>query len=303
MDSTKLWSYCSPCGQNTKHSILFNKTIAEYVTDEHYHIGNFIYQVVECNGCEQLSFRREYHDHTDIYQEGEELTCRKYTDIYPSSLINHKPLDHTYHIPEKIRYVYDQTILALKGESRLLAGVGFRAIIEAICQHEKIKGSNLESKINGLAKNRLLTDKESERLHPIRFLGNDAVHEMEAPSDEKLLLVLHIIEHLLESLYILDNNAKDVLDTIIRDYPDFEKLFFNCTGKCQEGEIKTLIEILNKNIRRISPENLKQLEALLIDNINNKLVSNVIIVENTQGAFCADARYRIISTIDVNLPF
>ncbi|ANI88833.1 hypothetical protein A9P82_05740 [Arachidicoccus ginsenosidimutans] len=163
--------------------------------------GMQTYYILECCGCESISFRTEYIDYLKAQYEETDVNAdsNKTIAIYPKQLKNRKELSSIYYLPARIQDVYEQTILALKGDSRLLAAVGFRAILEAICIEEKIKGQNLEQKINNLVKNRLITEKEAERLHTIRFLGNDSVHEMEIPSDKRLYLVLDIIEHLLNN--------------------------------------------------------------------------------------------------------
>lgn len=278
MSDKILRNYCSFCKNETKHSVLF-----ERIFEGEFEEFKIYKQTVECLGCEYISFRTEEHDFWDInpdafyYDEetDEEVEIEgveKYTiniETFPYTLTGHSQLKNLYNIPSQIRSVYDQTILAFKGKSYLLAGVGFRAIIEAICIQEKIKGSNLEIKINNLAKNRLITERESERLHTIRFLGNDSVHEMEIPKEGKLFLVLDIIENLLKNLYILDKEAKSILDTIITEYSDFEDFLWRCSEKLNETEEKTLKEILGKHIRRIKID-LENAEKIVISRINSK---------------------------------
>lgn len=277
MSNKILRNYCSFCKNETKHTILFERIFEGDFQEYKIHK-----QTVECLGCEYVSFRIEEHafwdinpdafyyneDDEEIEIEGEE----KYKidiETFPYNLTGHSQLKNLYNVPNQIRSVYDQTILAFKGKSYLLAGVGFRAIIEAICIQEKIKGRNLEIKINNLAKNRLITERESERLHTIRFLGNDSVHEMEIPKEGKLFLVLDIIENLLKNLYILDKEAKSILDTIITEYSDFEDFLWSCSEKLNEKEDKTLKEILGKHIRRIKID-LENVEKIVISRINSK---------------------------------
>jgi hypothetical protein len=81
---------------------------------------------------------------------------------------------------------------------------------------EKIKGKTLEARISKLA--------TQERLHAIRFLGNDAAHEIKKPTDKQISVALRIIEHLITTVYILDEEAKGKLDTIVVDLADFKKL-------------------------------------------------------------------------------
>lgn len=262
MTNKVIWNYCSSCGRSTKNTILFNRGKKEVDEKYDFEYGLNVFLVLECNGCETISFRKEYHNFLEFDNEGKQEIEVK---LYPSVLQNHKPIN-SYYLPAKIKDVYNHTILALKGESKLLAGVGFRAIIEAICIEENIKGRNLEQKINNLTKNRFITEKESERLHSIRFLGNDSIHKMEIPEQKKLLIVLNIIEHLLKNIYLIDRDAKGVLDTIIKTYPDFEELVKDCARKIKIGEKKTLSEILGKHSRRI-PVDISIFEKGLLNRI------------------------------------
>lgn len=270
-----IWSYCSSCDRETKNTILFKKSKVERLDNQFddYEIGSETFKVLECNGCENLSFRKDYQDFTisEFDEFGNEINQIEIKSS-PSVLENNTPILHTNHLPEKISDIYEQTILAIKGGSKLLAGVGYRAVIEAICNQENIKGQSLEQKINNLSKNRLITEKEAERLHSIRFLGNDSVHEMQIASDNKLMLVLNIIEHLLNNLYIIDKKLKYVLDTIVKDYNGFEELLQECLGSCNVGEEKTLKEILGKHIRRIYTD-ISLLEQKLIQRINNSEIT------------------------------
>lgn len=268
MENTKSKNYCPSCRKDTNHSLLFNQKQSTQYHEEDYRWSK-LFQVIQCDGCESIQYREVYSDETMI-QYDEEGNLEHFDEIsyYPPFLKINSILENSYHIPQKIRIVYHETIQAFKAKSYLLSGVGFRAVIEAICIQEGIKGKNLEQKILNLLKNKLITDKESNRLHSIRFLGNDSVHEMVVPSEKKLYIVLNIIEHLLNNLYIIDKEAKSELDTIIDNYEDFSKLISLKIEKLKEGEEKSLKEILEKNIRRISSDNLAIFTETLISKID-----------------------------------
>lgn len=299
MKVDKIWNYCSKCNQHTKQQALFIKQ-KEYQDLEEYEYGKYTYIVLECCGCESISYRTEYVDYlqADANELSRENPTVKSYQIFPKVLNGRKPIS-SYYIPEKILSVYEQTILALKGESELLTAVGFRAILEAICLEENIKGQNLEQKINNLAKNRFITEKEAERLHTIRFLGNDSVHEMEIPSTKKLYLVLDIIEHLLRNIYIIDNEMKYVLDTIIKKYEEFEYLVIERLGEFSVGDTKTLNEILGKHIRRINTD-LGILEKDLKNRID-KLIFNHLSINKERSN--EESTFYIILKNQSDFPF
>lgn len=297
MSNKIIWNYCSSCCQDTKHTVLFQKEVTEKDSENEFELSKLTFQIVECNGCESVSFRREFLDYLQLEIEEEYATENPEIKLYPSPLQNHKLLSYTYSLPKKIRLVYEQTILALKGESKLLAAIGFRAVIEAICIEEKIKGQNLEQKINNLVKSRLITDKEGERLHSIRFLGNDSVHEIEMPNDDKLFLVLNIIEQLLRNLYIIDAQARYKLDTIIKTYQEFESLLWLCVQRFQLNEAKSLKEILGKHIRRIT-SNLEDLEKQLVDRIQKSEITFLALQNESQEIYT----YIILENVE-EMPF
>jgi len=115
--------------------------------------------------------QNEGHDYESSYpDEYDNWTHDISVNIYPSPLKNHRPISERHLLPAQIKTVYSESIEALKADCKLLAGVGFRAVIEAICIDKNITGRNLEVKITKLLTNKLITDKEAERLHAVRFM-------------------------------------------------------------------------------------------------------------------------------------
>lgn len=263
-NTKKIKNYCRQCQSQTNHSVLFKKVVNP---SEDYHCS-YIYMTVECAGCESVSYRTDFEDYESAYpDEYDQWQHDTTTTTYPSILFNHKGLSNTYILPEKIRIVYLEAIEAFKNNCFLLTGVAFRAIIEAICIDREIKGNNLEVKINKLAKSRLITDKEGERLHSIRFIGNDSVHEMSVPRKDTLYLVLNIIEHLLNNLYIIDYETKDSLETIINEFDDFKGLLNKNLKQYEQTEELPLSKFFGKDVRRIKGK-ISDFETELIEKIN-----------------------------------
>jgi len=114
--------------------------------------------------------------------------------------------------------------------------------------------------------NKLITDKEAERLHAVRFLGNDSVHEMAVPKEKALYVVLEIVEHLLNNLYIIDHHAKPVLDMYITDFEDFQVLLLKKLKTFNTGDEFPLAKFLEKDVRRLNGK-IANFETDLIANI------------------------------------
>lgn len=110
---------------------------------------------------------------------------------------------------------------AFNNDQSILCAAGLRAIIEGICLDKNIAGgeclnssgkvafsNNLNGKIEGLHAHGFLTKTNSEMLHDLRFLGNEALHELASPSSGELKLAIEIIQHTIDNVYELHHKAK-----------------------------------------------------------------------------------------------
>ncbi|NPC78698.1 DUF4145 domain-containing protein [Pyxidicoccus fallax] len=213
------------------------------------------YQIIRCLGCETIAFRQHSEDYvTPGYVDDEgNIHPSTTTNVYPRLLKNRlKPHLYWPHpIPEIVRDIYNETINATKENALTLAGIGFRAIIEAICNDQKIHGKDLQRKINALAQKGMISKLEEKRLHAIRFLGNDAAHDIKRPSLASIQVVLKIVEHLIENIYILDAETQSNLETVIDTYDDFKGVLVASIKTLPPGDEKPLTSILGKTIRRL----------------------------------------------------
>lgn len=256
-------NYCVKCHGETNHDILEKHEINfrdEYLCDEYYYI-------VKCKGCENITFRYEFHDIDGGYPlVDNEWYVPITVSTYPNVIRNHRPLQEMYYVPETIKELYQQSLSAYKEGAKILAGLGFRGIIEAVCNDQAISGDNLQERIGKLANNGIISKMNADLLHAIRFLGNDAAHEIKNPSDQQLSVALRIIEHMINSLYILEREAEGVFETVVANYRELEPILNTCIKSKSSGDELTLKEILGRHFRRLF-QNLGTIESDLIDAI------------------------------------
>lgn len=229
------------------------------------------YLIIECNGCETISFLNIYGN-TEMSYTNDEGYQEYYDDeiIYPYYLEKSNEVEYKSYLPDKIKMIYVETVNALKANSYVLTAGGLRATIEAICNHLKIRKDNLEERINLLHKKGHLTISESKRLHSIRFLGNDALHEIEKPKKEHLYLLLDIINHLLINLFINDEKIKGQIETLVDNYDDFFRLIKNkLTNEMIDKEF-TILEILGKSKRLFPKGKLNEYETQFSEEVKQK---------------------------------
>jgi hypothetical protein len=242
--------YCRNCKGERNHKIVSEKkTGGSY--DDYLQWSDYFY-IIECLGCNNISFLKIYSDTEMMYynEDGEPDYADK-IEIFPLYLENLEELSHTYYLPPKIRIIYNETVSALKSKLYLLAAGGLRAIIEATCNHLKIKKADLSVRIDLLHEKGHLSLNESKRLHSIRFLGNDALHEIEIPNKGQINILLEIVNHLLENLFIQDKKLVDNIVIVIDKYDDFLKAIRNNITDKNIAEIKSINELLGKSRRLI----------------------------------------------------
>ena len=215
--------HCIECKRATRHrvTVSLDKTGTETDRHEQWSVEwSDRYQVIECQGCETISFRHQswFSEAQDFDDDG---TTERIYPIRNADAINARTL---HNVPSNLRRIYKELIDCFNNDSPTLCAAGLRALVEGICAQQGIvdgpvtapaKGGgsqivrrdNLEGRIAGLQEKGLLTHSSAQILHQHRYLGNSAVHELARPSSDELKLAVEIIEHVLEQLYELPEKA------------------------------------------------------------------------------------------------
>jgi hypothetical protein len=214
---------CPSCNNTTKHIVL--KSVNESGSedwDEYYTFHwNTDFEIVQCLGCETVSFRSESINSEDEDNEGRPF---KHILLYPKRNKKTLPVKNYMNVPFNLQRIYRETIECYNNDFLTLCGAGVRALVEGLCKENGITGgdveitkqdgttetrrkTNLQGKINGLHQSGKLTEQNAEILHEHRFLGNEAVHELSAPSKEDLNLAIEIVENVFDTLYEIPNKG------------------------------------------------------------------------------------------------
>ncbi len=195
---------CDACRTTSVHLVVAAiDYIATLPDDGFKHWGTA--QITKCQGCEEIAFRQVCYseEHPD---EADEL-------LFPPRCRNRIAErlylgNDIFGLPGVVLKIYTETLSALQHNMPTLAGIGVRAIIEAICKHQRINGRDLFKKIDGLCNKGLLTASGAKILHSIRLLGNDAAHDIKPPTEKQIVAAMKVIDHLLLGVYVLPGEAK-----------------------------------------------------------------------------------------------
>ncbi len=211
---------CLQCKNTTRHKVL---TSVDQSGEEEMQYGDWFYwysfyQIVECQGCDDISFRKEHSNSEDYSGEDvDEL-------IYPKRAKDTWATKDFFNIPYNLRRIYRETIDCYNNANLTLCGAGVRSLVEGLCMENGITDGeveitkkdgtkeikrldNLQGKINGFYEKGKLTKEHAEILHEHRFLGNTSLHDLAEPTKVDLSLAIEIIEHVFDTIYEIPEKA------------------------------------------------------------------------------------------------
>lgn len=200
---------CKECNRETSHKIIVSYDESGYEdcgggNSVDWYNGN---QIIQCLGCETVSFRKVSTFSEDIEYDHDGPYQPETVKYYPARSQGLSSIE-TYLLPPEVQGVYAETILAIENEQHILAGIGIRAIVETVCKNRNAGGRTLFDQIDALKDQSIVTPEGAEILHKLRVLGNQAAHEVKAHNSKQLALAMKVIKHMLEGTYIIPDQVR-----------------------------------------------------------------------------------------------
>jgi len=193
------WIYCNACSRSTRHIVVASKTYNNSGPEEDAPPAEWgEYRLWSCAGCDTCTMEDYYtaaYMPDDVYE----------SIFHPKRMSSSRPSKHFVNLPAKLNSLYSEIIKSYNESLHLLCAAGLRSLLEGVCANKEIRGGNLEAKIEGMKPS--LPESIVTNLHEFRFMGNRAVHELEAPKGFELGLALDVIEDILNFYYALDYKA------------------------------------------------------------------------------------------------
>ena len=201
-------SHCNRCARETNHHVLRTRDFSESFEVEGY--GDTYqsdrYELLECAGCENISMRRiqyvELTDDTDV-------------TIYPPPVARRRP-HWLSSLPNKQRLLMDQIYTALDANSRALAVMGARAVVDMVLVAQVGDTGGFGEKLKAAEAQGVISKKNREVLTAALDAGNAAAHRGHQPSPTDVSAVMDIVENLLQAVYQLDSLAERLKQTTPR---------------------------------------------------------------------------------------
>jgi len=193
-------SHCNSCGRDTNHHVLRAREFSHSFFVDGY--GDAYtserYELLECAGCESISMRHtSYQDITDDTD----------VSIYPPPVARRRP-PWLSSLPHDLQVLMKQVYGALDANSRALAVMGARAVVDMVLVATVGDTGGFAQKLKAAEAAGVISKKNRQVLDAALDAGNAAAHRGHQPSTANVNAVIDIVENLLQAVYQLDSLAE-----------------------------------------------------------------------------------------------
>jgi len=206
---------CRDCKRKTAHLVLAD--VVHNIPDddeEDTWEASESYQIVQCRGCRTFTFRRQQTADKDMRTRDPDRSAEAQNvivqELFPVRESKRDGLLDSEHVPDYVWKPYDETRTAMASNLPILAGIGIRAILDAICRQQKTKPGLLGQRLNELTARGVLTRTDEDLLQRTKGIGNQAAHEATVIAPDVLQAAFDVVEHLLKTLYVIPKIGKTI---------------------------------------------------------------------------------------------
>lgn len=196
-------SHCNVCGHETKHKVIANHTQhgSEPCGPDYEVTWTNIFELLECSGCEDVSVRkRGYFSEWDE----DDVEIR----YYPPRIARQLPAWKN-ELPAEVTILLEEVYVALQADSRILAMMGARALIDLVILREVGDVGSFPKKLSALEQKGVLSRNHREVLEAALEVGNAASHRGHRPQPKHVAAVMDIVENLLQTT-VLQSVVKEL---------------------------------------------------------------------------------------------
>ena len=190
---------CNKCGHETKHDVVTERTHRYSEMVDPYHgievSWSKTYSMLECRGCEEISLRR-----TEWCSENDPMDGQDPGVYFPPRVSRRKPawvdrLD----VPREYAELLDEIYVALHADSRRLAMMGARALIDIAIRRSVGDQGNFGGGLASLVEKQLISERNREIIEAAVDVGHASAHRGHKPSSNDVNVVIDIVENLVHN--------------------------------------------------------------------------------------------------------
>lgn len=200
------WSHCNECGHETKHDLLIEIDRSRSFGDDGYtvEVGSR-WTVLQCRGCEDVSLKRFDWCSEDDPHDGPHRPT-----YFPPRVSRRKPawIAHL-DVPRGYVELLDEIYTALHADSRRLAMMGARALIDLVVVNAVGDKGSFANGLEALVSANLISKRDREIVEAAIDAGHASAHRGHQASPDEVNLVIDIVERLLQT-ELLASQAREL---------------------------------------------------------------------------------------------
>ena len=196
-----IWSHCNECCHETKHDVVHRADRCRTFDDDQYSVEvGSVWKVLQCRGCEEVTLRR-----VDWCSENDPMDGPGPATYFPPRVSRRKPSwARHYELPSEYLALLEETYTALHADSRRLAMMGARALIDAVIRRNAGDQHNFGQGLNALAEKHLISEQDREIVETAIDAGHASAHRGHKPTAEDVNVVIDIVERLIHTEILAD---------------------------------------------------------------------------------------------------
>ncbi|MFT0733833.1 DUF4145 domain-containing protein [Ralstonia wenshanensis] len=203
-----VYTHCNHCGE-TWHQVLHKaKQVYDNESDPAFY-EETTYYMLQCGGCHSVKLRADWYAPGNGGQD--------VTSFYPPRQVRKEPAWmvkwwlQTALVSNPALMICKEVYKALQNEQPHLAAMGVRAVLEQT-MIEKIGGDrrSFDANLDELLDKGYISALMRQQLAVVLDAGSAAIHRGHTPTKEDLLTLVDIMEHVIQSLYIHEEDVKRV---------------------------------------------------------------------------------------------
>ena len=199
-------AYCNACGQHTRHWLVATREWQEIEIegDENHQpiYLHFTYDFLQCCGCDCVTMRRT-SECPELWRDNTE------TEYFPPAASRRRPNWETKLPPSAFRLLRE-VYLALHSDSRRLAMMGARTLVDMAILDKVGDAGNFQQKLQALEEKGFIGQRNREVLEAALDAGNASAHRGHEFKADEVNQVMDIVENLLQAIYVLEPAARKI---------------------------------------------------------------------------------------------
>lgn len=208
-----LKAWCNTCRGQTNHQ---TRLAVRRQSPAGAQIGwETVYETVECYGCDCVSFRTRHCQDDDFVSYGDEGECELVVSErrFPPKISRIVP-NWIEQLDWSIKSILNEVYSALDNNLTNLAAMGARTVIDRIMADKVGEQGTFVDRLKAMEKASLITRDQGQILDAALDLGHAANHRGHYVSGQQLTTAMNIIEVLLQTLYVLPDEAEKLRQKI-----------------------------------------------------------------------------------------